>query len=430
MTVLNVKEVGKSFRSYASEIRRMVSWFGFNPGPIEDHWVLKDISFSVKKGESLALIGRNGAGKSTLLKLITGIQRPSDGSIVVNGQTAAILELGLGFNLEFSGSQNAVNGLGLWGFSSSEIEQVLPSVEEFADVGKYFYQPVRIYSSGMQMRLAFAVATAFRPDILIVDEALSVGDSNFQAKCYKRINDFIEQGTSLLLVTHSISDVLKHCDRAIYIDSGKIVVDGPPKDVVNLYLDNLSSQNSFYETDGLTEKQVPSEFAADDLFSTRAGYRKGEHRWEASGAKIIDFETFCNGQHYPQLVISGSTIDLRFKVLFERDFEKVVPGILIKTVDGIYIYGANSLISSDEYEALRASEGELVCYRFLVNLPLAEGAYLISLGISSGDDISELVPLDRRYDSILFEVARTKGFAGMVDLNARFSVEEGFSRDE
>ena len=195
--LLTVRELGKSFRDYGSEWRRFAAWFGLRVRIKSENWVLRDISFSVAPGESIGIVGQNGAGKSTLLKLITGTMKATTGTVAVHGRIAAILELGMGFDPDLSGRANVYHSAGLMGFSRRAIDGVIVDVETFAEIGEYFDEPARTYSSGMQMRVAFAVATAFRPDILIVDEALSVGDAYFQHKCFKRIREFREQGTSL-----------------------------------------------------------------------------------------------------------------------------------------------------------------------------------------------------------------------------------------
>lgn len=233
--VLEVQNLGKSYQQWGSNFRRIFSWFHPGIRPLAENWVLEDISFSVESGEAVGIIGQNGAGKSTLLKLITGTVFPTKGSVKTIGQVSAILELGMGFNPELTGRQNAYHAAGLLGYSYSDIENNMSNIESFAEIGDYFDQPVRTYSSGMQMRVAFSVATSFRPAILIVDEALSVGDSYFQQKCFQRIREFSKKGTTLLFVTHDIVGILEICSRAIYLRKGQMVFDGNPQKAVSLY---------------------------------------------------------------------------------------------------------------------------------------------------------------------------------------------------
>jgi len=232
---LRVNNLGKAYRHYGSEWCRVGSWFGVPVTPRDEHWVLRNVSFKVEPGEAVGVVGQNGAGKSTLLKLITGTLRPNEGNVEIYGRVAAILELGMGFNHEFSGRQNAYHALGLMGFSVTEISAAMPQIESFAEIGEYFDQPVRTYSNGMQMRVAFATATAYQPEFLIVDEVLSVGDSYFQHKSFDRIRQFKEMGTALLFVTHAMGDVRTLCDRAILLDKGHVLRDGLPDEVVDYY---------------------------------------------------------------------------------------------------------------------------------------------------------------------------------------------------
>lgn len=221
MTLLSVNNLGKAYRSYYSEWQRFARWFGIAIRPREEHWVLRHVSFDIRPGEAIGIMGQNGAGKSTLLKMIAGTLQPSEGSVHVNGRVAAILELGMGFNPELTGRQNVLHSAGLMGYSHAQILQVMSDIEAFAEIGEYFDQQVRTYSSGMQVRVAFAVATAFRPQILIVDEALSVGDSYFQHKSFDRIRQFQQQGTTLLLVSHDPTSILTLCDRTLLLENGK-----------------------------------------------------------------------------------------------------------------------------------------------------------------------------------------------------------------
>jgi len=235
MSVLSVQNVGKAFRSYGSEWQRFARWFGLPVKPNEEHWVLRNVSFEIQQGEAIGIIGQNGAGKSTLLKMITGTSQPSEGQVRVNGKIAAILELGMGFNPDLTGRENAYHGLGLMGYNHAEVEQVMSKLEAFADIGDYFDQPVRVYSSGMQMRVAFAVVTARRPEVLIVDEVLAVGDMYFQHKCMAKIREFQREGTSLLLVSHDPGAVRSLCDRAVMLESGSVIKVGAATEVMDYY---------------------------------------------------------------------------------------------------------------------------------------------------------------------------------------------------
>lgn len=233
--ILEVVGVGKAYRAYNSEFDRILSWFGIDLKPEHETWTLKDINFSICPGEAIGIIGQNGAGKSTLLKIITGTLKPSTGSVTVRGKIAAILELGMGFHPDLTGRQNAYHSAGLMGYSLKQIDSVIAEIESFADIGDYFEQSVRTYSSGMQARVAFAVATAFRPDILIVDEALSVGDIFFGLKCIEKMEEFQSHGTSILLVTHDMGALRRFCSKGILLENGQKVFEGDVLKAVSMY---------------------------------------------------------------------------------------------------------------------------------------------------------------------------------------------------
>ena len=421
-TMLAVHGVGKSYRIWGSEWRRMAHWMGTKVRPREEHWVLKNINFTVSRGESIGIVGRNGAGKSTLLKLITGTSQPTEGRITRHGRISAILELGMGFNPELSGRENARHSAGLMGYSPEKINEALPEIQAFAEIGEYFEEPVRTYSNGMQVRVAFAVATAFRPDILIVDEALSVGDAYFQAKCFKRIQSFKDQGTTLILVSHSIGDIVKHCERAILIKDGTIFADGPSREVSNVYLDELFGKKS--DSLQIDSTSVPQGMTSgtEDLFHTRPGYNPGEHRWGQGGARILDYLITSEDQDFPARLESGKYTRFYVKMVFDQDFDSVVPGFLVKTLEGLFLYGTNSFLSTEGRDSISVKKGDVIVCGFSMSLDLNSGNYLVPLGISSGDPMAELIPLDRRYDAIVLDVERKMPFWGMMDLRAEFEV--------
>jgi len=227
-SVLKVNNISKSFIDYTSEWQRIFSWFGLKSKSKEEHSILKHISFSIAPGEAVGIVGQNGAGKSTLLKIITGTLKPSSGTVDIDGRISAILELGMGFHPDLTGRQNVYHSAGLMGYTTPQIDAIIDELEDFAEIGEYFDQPVRTYSSGMQLRVAFGVVTAYRPEILIVDEALSVGDAYFQHKSLAKIKEFQEQGTTLLLVSHDRGAIQAICDRAILLEKGAVIKDGNP----------------------------------------------------------------------------------------------------------------------------------------------------------------------------------------------------------
>lgn len=324
MTVLSVQQVGKAFRAYRSEWHRFARWFGLPVKPAEEVWVLRHISFDIRPGEAIGIIGQNGAGKSTLLKIITGTLQPTEGRIQVNGRIAAILELGMGFNPELTGRQNVRHAAGLMGFSREQIEVAMPQIEAFAEIGDYFDEPMRIYSSGMQMRVAFAVATAWRPEILIVDEALSVGDVYFQHKSFDRIRAFREQGTTLLIVSHDRSAIQSLCDRAILLEHGHVIKDGDPEEVFDFYNALIAEkENSTVEVKKLDNGKA----------QTTSG--TGE-------ARVEEIALYNSKGEVAEYVGVGEPVELRVKVKVHQPVETLVLGYSIKDRLGQVMYGTNT----------------------------------------------------------------------------------------
>lgn len=425
--VLQVHELGKSYFEWDSEWLRFAKWLGMPVSPLRETSVLEGVTFSVAKGESIGVVGKNGAGKSTLLKIITGTLSPSQGWIAKQGSIASILELGMGFQPELSGRDNAYQIAGLMGRSRVEISKVIDEIAEFSGIGSAFDHPVRTYSSGMQARVAFSIATAFRPDLLIVDEALAVGDAFFQAKCYERIRRYQAEGMAVLLVSHSVADIVRNCDRAILLSGGRLKLDGHPRDVTNAYLDEIfSKQSKDVSEDAVTLRDPPSDLLGIDVlrgqYEDRPFYRKEEYRWGSGDAVIIDYLVAGPSGDYPASIECGDQLRFAFRCAFNRDFDNVVPGLMIKTLDGVFVYGTNSLILNSGRQHIRVRAGEEKVFEFSLPFSLNAGDYLVSLGVAAGEQLETLEPLDRRYDSIIISCNRKMPFTGMVDLDANLAV--------
>lgn len=360
---LQVRSLGKTFRRYRSEWRRIFSWFGVPVAPLEEHWVLRDISFTIAPGEAIGIVGQNGAGKSTLLKLITGTLRPTEGSCTVRGRIAAILELGMGFNPEFTGRQNVLHAAGLMGFQAEEILAVMPEIEAFAEIGEYFDQPVRTYSSGMQMRVAFSVATAFRPDILIVDEALSVGDAYFQHKSFDRIRWYQQQGTTLLIVSHDKSAVQSLCNRAILLDKGRQVADGPPDEIMDYY-------NAL-----IAEK----ENSTIQLTSHGSGKQQTT---SGTGQASVTEVTLCNDRGEPiEIAQVGEQVALRIRVQAHENLPRLVLGYLLKDRLGQSIFGTNTQLLNQPL--IDVCAGEQLEYNIAFTMALGPGSYSVTTALTA-----------------------------------------------
>jgi len=364
-SVLAVRGLGKAFREYRSEWHRFAAWFGLAVRTKSENWVLRDISFSVAAGESIGIVGQNGAGKSTLLKLITGTLKATNGSLAVNGRIAAILELGMGFSPDLSGRENVYHSAGLMGFSRTAIDGAIHDIETFAEIGGYFDEPARTYSTGMQMRVAFSVATAFRPDILIVDEALSVGDAYFQHKCFKRIREFREQGTSLLIVSHDASAVQSLCDRALLLESGRLLKDGDPAAVMDLYNALIADREN-------NSIQV-AEHASGQ-----------EQTVSGTGEAYVDEIALYNARGEPvEFVDVGQPVTLYIRVVARGDIPRLVLGYMIKDRLGQPVFGTNTHHTKQVLENVAA--GTTVDYRIDFPMNFGQGSYSISTALVSTD---------------------------------------------
>ncbi|MGP5143571.1 ABC transporter ATP-binding protein [Vreelandella alkaliphila] len=362
--LLEVRELGKAYRRYRNEIMRVASWFSAIQ-PEEETWILRNINFDIAQGEAVGIVGQNGAGKSTLLKMITGTLRPTEGYIRTHGRVAAILELGMGFNGELTGRQNVIHSAGLMGFTHAQIDAAMADIEAFAEIGDYFDKPMRVYSSGMQMRVAFSVATAFRPDILIVDEALSVGDAYFQHKSFDRIREFQRQGTSLLIVSHDKAAIQSLCDRAILLEQGEVLQDGLPQDIMDYYNAIIAKkENAQVEVTPLASGQI----------QTRSG--TGE-------ARVSQLSLHATNGNPLEVVDVGQEVELRIHISIQADLPQLVVGYKLKDRVGQEIFGTNTWHTHQVEHQLSA--GEKLIYRMRFSANLGPGSYSVSTSLHSSD---------------------------------------------
>lgn len=390
-------------------------------GPCAEVPALSEVSFEVRRGEVVGIIGRNGSGKSTLLQILSGVLEPTSGQYSVHGRMAALLELGAGFNPEFSGIENVFLNAAILGLTRAETDERLPAILEFAGIGEYVHQPVKTYSSGMFVRLAFAVAACVDPDILVVDEALAVGDLKFQSRCFRHFERMVQQGKTIVLVTHSIEQVVRHCHRAILLDGGQIRRIGDPLSVTNEYREMLFGAP---EDDVAVDRpavEAPQDVVEGSHVEERAGYCATEYRWGSGGAAIRDvlLRRARGGGHVTRFE-SGErvVIELLADVLVA---EEPIFGFFIKTPDGVTVYGNSTRsLASPRSESVAVGPGR---YRlgFECTLHLGHGQYFLSVGVAAERE-GEIVPLDRRYDLMHFEIANDSGAAGVVELNASFSM--------
>ncbi|CAG4976997.1 ABC transporter ATP-binding protein [Novilysobacter luteus] len=424
--IVSAEALGKCYRVYSKPVHRLLQGLVDVESKryFTEFWALRGIDLQVRPGETVGVVGRNGSGKSTLLQLLAGTLTPTEGRIDVQGRVAALLELGSGFNPEFSGRENVYLNAAVLGLERREIDSKLDAILAFADIGAFIDQPIRNYSSGMVVRLAFAVQAQVDPQLLIVDEALAVGDAKFQAKCFARLKQLKDSGTAILLVSHSADQIVQHCDRAHLLDGGRQMLVGKPKDVVNHYYDVLFGVDKeeaepsavaevaqSHEVSDARSTLIPGDDAG---FEARANYNPNEFRWGDKAARIVDFELSAAGRSYPTMVESGTTAMLTLRVAFDREVVRPILGVTVKTAEGVVVYGSNTEYKPLPGWAQSGTRGSVVDVRICFDLRLADGDYFISVGIASRNEHS-VVPHDRRYDSIHVKVGNAD-FFGMADL--------------
>ncbi|WP_018988017.1 ABC transporter ATP-binding protein [Aromatoleum toluclasticum] len=397
MGSISVSNLGKAYKQYPTRWSRLLEWI--TPGHKPHHtlrWVLQDVSFSVEPGESVGIVGVNGAGKSTLLKMITGTTQPTTGGVHVNGRIAALLELGMGFHPDFTGRQNVFMAGQLQGLTVRQLMELMPEIERFADIGDYIDQPVRVFSSGMQVRLAFAVATALRPDILIVDEALAVGDAAFQRKCFRRIEEFRAQGTTLLFVSHDVDCVKKLCSKALFLKDGCVAAFGVAKTVCDMYEKALFGGLEGISAGVDIDARLLEPLVDESLMSNcEVAYGDGRAVIEA---------IWLENERGERANVFGSRglLVLKYRVRFNEAVGRIAFAFMAKTRDGVALFGMDTS-HMPEINGRAFALGDIFIARFELENAFAPGVYYINCGIRD-DSADPPVFLHRRVDSVLFRV--------------------------
>ena len=401
---IRVSGLAKAYKQYPNRWSRLFEWLvPFSRPRHHLHWVLQDVDFEIQPGEAVGIVGVNGAGKSTLLKMITGTTQPTCGQIQLQGRVAALLELGMGFHPDFTGRQNAFMAGQLLGMQVEEIDALMPQIESFAEIGEAIDQPVRTYSSGMQMRLAFSVATARRPDILIVDEALSVGDAYFQHKSFERIRSFRKAGTTLLIVSHDRSAIQSICDTAILLENGRLAMRGKPEEVMDYYNATLAQREG---------QIVRQEMLANGQVQTISG--TGE-------AAIISVRLLDAQGRSLEVAEVGQPVVLEVQTEVREDIERLILGFMIKDRLGQAIYGINT--HRLDKPVVELSAGDRVTFRFAFDMRLGKGSYSVALSLSRLDS-----HLDRNFEwrdyGLIFHVinSRQEDFVGCAWLQAHTEI--------
>ena len=391
---IRVDDVSKLYKLYDKPSDRLKESLGLTRKKLyKEHYALHNVSFDVKRGETVGIIGTNGSGKSTILKIITGVLNPSGGHVEIDGRISALLELGAGFNMEYTGIENIYLNGTMIGFSREEIDAKMQDILDFADIGDFVHQPVKTYSSGMFVRLAFAVAINIDPEILIVDEALSVGDVFFQAKCYKKFEDFKKMGKTILFVSHDLGSISKYCDRVVLLNRGKKLAEGTPKEMVSMYKRIMVNQDKAEEIaahqmdmsslEEEDEKEI-KEAACEGQWKNYYNLNPDVDEYGNGAAEIEDFAIIDENGNYTNAIVKGTRFRLKSKVKFKQDVHDPIFTYTFKNIQGVAITGTNTMYEKKDVPL--AKEGETYVATFEQDMFLQGGEYLLSMSCTGYRD--------------------------------------------
>lgn len=419
--VINIEHLTKVYHLYKNPKDRFREAFALSKKKCyhEDFYALRDVTFNVKEGECYGIIGKNGSGKSTLLKIMTGVLSETEGKLNIKGRISALLELGAGFNQEYTGIENIYLNGDIMGYSKEEMDERLPEIVEFADIGDHIFQPVKTYSSGMFVRLAFALAINVDPEILIVDEALSVGDAFFQLKCYKKFTEFKKRGKTIVFVTHDLSSVIKYCDRVMVLNEGKQIQEGEAREMVDLYKqilvdEEMQKNESSNNTNELLENKV----------KLKSNIRLSENILEygTKQAEIIQLNVVDEDMKPCQQVEKFQTIDILFKVHFNQEIHDPIFAVTFKNIKGTEITGTNNMYEG--IEGFVANQGDDYEIRFRQMIPFQSGSYFISLGCTGLDVKGNFTVFHRFYDVAEINVVSMKDTVGFFDTDTKIDIQK------
>lgn len=425
-TVIEIKNLTKEYKMYPTKKDRLIE--AVLPG-VERHSTfraLDDFNLEVKKGEILGILGKNGAGKSTLLKMVTGVVTPTGGEIITKGKISSLLELGTAFNMELTGIENIYQHGQVMGLTNEQIEERKQEIIDFADIGDHLYQPVKTYSSGMFARLAFSCAINVDPEILIVDEVLSVGDMAFQLKCFKKFDQFKKKGKTILFVTHSITDVLKNCTRTIIINSGKKIFDGGVKEGVEKYKKIIVGLDESVQAK--VEKQQPKvekKVKKDNSKNTwKSHFNQNDKIIEYGNgqAEVIDYGIFDEKGNYLQSIDNGKEVVLKSKIKFNDTVNEPIFTMTLKDFNGLEVCGTNTLI--EKIATGKYQKGDVVEVSFKTRLRVAPNKYTLSFSCTHFKPNGELEVLSRKYDALLVEVISSKEHVGVLSLDTDIEIKK------
>ena len=421
---IDVDKVKKVYKLYDKPSDRMKEAFGLSKKTAKKHYALNGVSLQIKTGETVGIIGTNGSGKSTILKIITGVVNPSEGNVTVNGRISALLELGAGFNMEYNGIENVYLNGTMMGFSEKEIDEKLPAILEFADIGDYVYQPCKTYSSGMFVRLAFAVAINIEPEILIVDEALSVGDVFFQAKCYHKFEEFKKMGKTIVFVSHDLSSISKYCDRVYLLNKGTLLGEGSPKEMIDTYKRVLVGQYTPDESDedtNLLEDASIKKAAGADADAADLGKNPDLLEYGTKQGVIESVYVTDDRGVRTNAILKGSEFSIHMRVRFEDTLPAPIFAFSVKNAIGVEITGTNTMIEKAFLDSVKP--GMVKEITFKQKMTLQGGEYLLSFGVTGyNGDTFEVY--HRLYDALNITVVSDKNTVGYYDMMSETLVQD------
>lgn len=419
-SVIEIKNISKIYNLYNKPSDRLKEALFARQSRHTEFAALNNVSFNVNKGEILGIIGKNGSGKSTILKIITNVLTPTSGECIVKGKIAALLELGAGFNMEYTGIENIYLNGQMIGFSKEEMDKKLQDIIDFADIGEHIYQPVKTYSSGMFARLAFSVAISVDPDILIVDEALSVGDVFFQNKCYRRFEEFRERGKTILFVTHDMGSVIRYCNRCVLLNAGKKVAEGKPQEMVDLYKRIMVGQwNENEESSDEASSIQTSNVKNDQLWKDQISTNPDIEVYGDGRADIIDFGIFSDTGDIGNNVYKGDYYSVKMKVRINEDNLNPIFAFKLRDIKGTELTGTNTML--EDIDTSQCKKGDIVTITFRQKQYLQPGQYLVSLGCTAFEG-DQFVVYCRNYNCCVLGVVAQKGTIGIFDSESEVSV--------
>lgn len=422
--IIEIKDLVKDYKMFRRKQDRLIEVICPAWKRHSNFRAMNELSLTIKKGEVVGILGKNGAGKSTLLKMITGVTVPSSGTLEVKGKISSLLELGTAFNMELTGIQNIYQHGQVMGLSKEEIEATKQDIIDFADIGDHLYQPVKTYSSGMFARLAFACAINVDPDILIVDEVLSVGDMAFQLKCFKKFQEFKERGKTILYVTHNVSDVLKNCTRAIILENGAKIFDGEAKEGVELYK-KIITGNAVKQKLPTQEKQTSNKNKKEkqeDTWKSHFNENPNLIEYGNQKAEVIDYGVFDGNGQYLDMIDNEKEVTLKSKIKFYESIDNPIFTMTIKDFNGIEIVGTNTM--HEKIYPGKFEKGDIVTVSFKQKLALAPNKYTLSFSCTHINSNGELEVLDRKYEALLIEVISSKDCVGFLRIDPEITIQK------